>query len=310
MFAYCQRAHPEVEHDLDQRLSHARGRRDRRAGDRLHARRRDRLRRRRRSTPGSRSTTSRRGCRSSSPATRTSSRRSRSSARRGGMWARIMRERFGAEDPRALMLRFHTQTGGATLDRAAAARTTSCARRWRRWRRCSAARSRCTRTRSTRRSRCRPSRRRSSRCARSRSSATRRGVAETVDPLGGSYFVEALTDELERLAAALHREDRRDGRRRRGDRGGLLPGRDPRGGVPDPAGDRARRPGRGRRQPVRRCRTRRAARAADGSPRRRSRGRSSGCGELRAVAGPGGRGRGARRRAGRRGGHRATCCRR
>jgi methylmalonyl-CoA mutase N-terminal domain/subunit len=31
------------------------------------------------------------------------------------MWATIMRERFGAQDPRSLMLRFHTQTGGATL---------------------------------------------------------------------------------------------------------------------------------------------------------------------------------------------------
>jgi methylmalonyl-CoA mutase, N-terminal domain len=31
------------------------------------------------------------------------------------MWARIMKERFGAEDPRSLMLRFHTQTAGVTL---------------------------------------------------------------------------------------------------------------------------------------------------------------------------------------------------
>src|SRR6187200_2985016 len=31
------------------------------------------------------------------------------------LWARIMRDRFGAEDPRSLTLRFHTQTGGATL---------------------------------------------------------------------------------------------------------------------------------------------------------------------------------------------------
>ncbi len=31
------------------------------------------------------------------------------------LWARIMRERFGAEDDRSLALRFHTQTGGATL---------------------------------------------------------------------------------------------------------------------------------------------------------------------------------------------------
>jgi len=31
------------------------------------------------------------------------------------LWARIMRDRFGAKDPRSLMLRFHTQTDGVTL---------------------------------------------------------------------------------------------------------------------------------------------------------------------------------------------------
>jgi len=31
------------------------------------------------------------------------------------MWARIMKERFGAKDPKSLMLRFHTQTAGCTL---------------------------------------------------------------------------------------------------------------------------------------------------------------------------------------------------
>jgi len=31
------------------------------------------------------------------------------------LWAQIMRERFGAKAPRSLMLRFHTQTGGSTL---------------------------------------------------------------------------------------------------------------------------------------------------------------------------------------------------
>src|SRR6266513_3876777 len=31
------------------------------------------------------------------------------------MWAKIMRERFGAEKPRSQMMRFHTQTGGVTL---------------------------------------------------------------------------------------------------------------------------------------------------------------------------------------------------
>src|SRR4030095_5047750 len=31
------------------------------------------------------------------------------------MWARIMRERFGAQDERSMKIRFHTQTGGVTL---------------------------------------------------------------------------------------------------------------------------------------------------------------------------------------------------
>ena len=31
------------------------------------------------------------------------------------MWANIMRERFGAKNPRSWMLRFHTQTAGAAL---------------------------------------------------------------------------------------------------------------------------------------------------------------------------------------------------
>jgi methylmalonyl-CoA mutase N-terminal domain/subunit len=31
------------------------------------------------------------------------------------LWATIMRDRFGAKDPRSMMLRFHTQTGGVTL---------------------------------------------------------------------------------------------------------------------------------------------------------------------------------------------------
>ena len=31
------------------------------------------------------------------------------------LWARIMKERFGATDPRSMMLRFHTQTAGASL---------------------------------------------------------------------------------------------------------------------------------------------------------------------------------------------------
>ena len=53
-------------------------------------------------------------------------------------------------------------------------------------------------------------RRRRSRCARSRSSPRRPASTNTVDPLGGSYFVEALTDRASSGEAyELHRQDRR-----------------------------------------------------------------------------------------------------
>ena len=45
--------------------------------------------------------------------------------------------------------------------------------------------------------------RRRSRCARSRSSQNEAGTTATADPLGGSYYVEALTDELEARAVEL-----------------------------------------------------------------------------------------------------------
>ena len=80
------------------------------------------------------------------------------------------------------------------------------------WRRSSAARRACTPTRSTRRSACRPRRRRGSRCARSRCWPTSPASSAPVDPLGGSYYVEALTDEIEeRVQAELAEIERRGG---------------------------------------------------------------------------------------------------
>ncbi len=115
------------------------------------------------------------------------------------MWARIMREHFGATHPRSWMLRFHTQTAGSTLtaqqpennivrttlqalaavlggtqslhtngfDEALALPTEQAARIALRTQQILAHES---------------------------------GVAQTVDPLGGSYYVESLTDEIERRA--------------------------------------------------------------------------------------------------------------
>jgi methylmalonyl-CoA mutase, N-terminal domain len=115
------------------------------------------------------------------------------------MWARIMREHFGAKSPRSWMLRFHTQTAGSTLtaqqpennivrttlqalaavmggtqslhtngfDEALALPTEQAARIALRTQQILAHES---------------------------------GVAQTVDPLAGSYYVESLTDEIERRA--------------------------------------------------------------------------------------------------------------
>ena len=118
------------------------------------------------------------------------------------LWARIMRDRFGATNPRAQQLRFHTQTAGSTLtaqqpdnnivrvalqalaavlggtqslhcngrDEALALPTEESARIALRTQQIIAAET---------------------------------GVANTVDPVGGSYAIEALTDEIERGAEAL-----------------------------------------------------------------------------------------------------------
>ena len=109
------RAHAEVEHDLDLRLPHPRGGLDRGPGAGLHAARRDRVRavvRGRRDGRGR-----------LRPAAVSFFFNSHSdffeeiakfrAARR--IWARTMRERFGAKNPRSWMLRFHTQTAGVSL---------------------------------------------------------------------------------------------------------------------------------------------------------------------------------------------------
>ena len=44
------------------------------------------------------------------------------------------------------------------------------------------------------------------------------GVADTIDPLAGSYYVESLTDDIEAASPRVHLEDRRSRRRRAGDR--------------------------------------------------------------------------------------------
>ena len=193
------RAHAALAPDLDLRVPHPRGRLDRPAGARLHAQGRPHLRASRRSSVASTSTTS----------------RPRLSfffnahidffeeiakyraARR--IWAREMRETYGAKREESWRMRFHTQTAGVSLtaqqpqnniirtaiealagvlggtqslhtnsyDEALALPTEEAVRI-------------ALRTQQV--------------------IAHETGVTNTIDPLGGSYFVETLTDEMERAA--------------------------------------------------------------------------------------------------------------
>ena len=90
------------------------------------------------------------------------------------LWARVMRDRFGpgSEVVAAALPRPDRRR---VADGAAALQQRGAHHACRRWRRCSAGRSRCTPTRSTRRWRCPPRRRRRWPCARSRSSPSRAG---------------------------------------------------------------------------------------------------------------------------------------
>ena len=83
------------------------------------------------------------------------------------IWARWMRDHYGATDARSMTLRFHTQTAGCRSP-PSSPRSTSPAPPSRRWPACSAAPRACTPTRWTRRWPCPPTRRRASRCAPSR----------------------------------------------------------------------------------------------------------------------------------------------
>jgi methylmalonyl-CoA mutase N-terminal domain/subunit len=115
------------------------------------------------------------------------------------MWSRIMTERFDAKDPRSGMLRFHTQTGGATLTAQQPenniVRTTLEALA------AVLGGTQSLHTNAFDEALALPTERSATIALRTQQViGSETGVANTADPLGGSYFVEWLTDELERLA--------------------------------------------------------------------------------------------------------------
>jgi methylmalonyl-CoA mutase N-terminal domain/subunit len=118
------------------------------------------------------------------------------------LWARVMRERFGATNPRSLALRFHAQTGGSTLTaqqpennivRVAIQALSAVA---------GGAQS--LHTNSFDEALALPSERAATIALRTQQILQNEaGTTETADPLGGSYYIEALTDDLEHKASEL-----------------------------------------------------------------------------------------------------------
>ncbi len=118
------------------------------------------------------------------------------------MWARIMRERFGAEDERSLKMRFHTQTGGVTL--AAQQPENNIVRVALQGFAAVCGGTQSLHTNGFDEALALPSERAARIALRTQQIlANEAGAADTADPFAGSYFVEALTDEIETAAQAL-----------------------------------------------------------------------------------------------------------
>ena len=115
------------------------------------------------------------------------------------IWAREMKETYGARDPRSLTLRFHTQTAGVSLTAQQplvnVIRTTIEALAG------VLGGTQSLHTNSYDEALALPSEEAVRLALRTQQViAHESGVANTVDPLGGSYFIETLTDEMERAA--------------------------------------------------------------------------------------------------------------
>ena len=126
------------------------------------------------------------------------------------MWARMMREEFGAKDPESWMLRFHTQTAGSMLTsqqpdnnvvrvavQALAAILGG---------------TQSLHTNSRDEALSLPTEESARLALRTQQVlAHESGVADVIDPLGGAPYIEALTDDLERRALELMAEVERRG---------------------------------------------------------------------------------------------------
>ena len=115
------------------------------------------------------------------------------------LWAAIMRDRFGAKDPRSMMLRFHTQTGGVTLT--AQQPENNIVRTAIQALAAVLGGTQSLHTNSMDEALALPSEKAVQIALRTQQViAYESGVADVVDPLGGSYYLETLTDSIEEEA--------------------------------------------------------------------------------------------------------------
>lgn len=115
------------------------------------------------------------------------------------MWARIMRERFGAKDPKSWQLRFHTQTAGSTLT--AQQPDNNVVRVTLQALAAVMGGTQSLHTNSRDEALWLPTEKSVRVALRTQQIiAYESGIADTVDPLAGSYVVEYLTDEIEKRA--------------------------------------------------------------------------------------------------------------
>ena len=123
------------------------------------------------------------------------------------IWARIMRDRFGAKDPRSMMLRFHTQTAGVSLTAQQPDNNVI---------RCTVQAlaailggSQSLHVNSRDEALALPTEESAQLSLRTQQIlAYESGAADVVDPLGGSWYIESLTNDLEAQALDyIHRID-------------------------------------------------------------------------------------------------------
>jgi len=115
------------------------------------------------------------------------------------LWARTMRERFGARNPRSMRMRFHTQTAGSTLT--AQQPDNNVVRVALQALAAVLGGTQSLHTNSRDEAMCLPTAESVQIALRTQQIiAYESGVADVVDPLAGSYYVEYLTDQVERRA--------------------------------------------------------------------------------------------------------------